>query len=273
MWWRFSFSRARRSAASERARLSSSSDRARLTVSLPRWRCSSRPRLGRAGSGRLGAGRMAAGGGSCAPLSSSAGGAAASGSAAASAARRGLFLGRERAPASAAASSALRFSSARRRSSSLCSSLGAVLAAARFLERRQARFLGLAQQLRLKLLAAGHLVLRRTACAAAGAAGFGAGFGRFGDRLGLGRFGRRSFARAAEDAPLLDLDHDRVRAAVAEALLDLAGLDRALEAQRRPGAKLRFFGLVCHSIPSSNLVSRAGPQGGFAAFQDRDRGQ
>ena len=53
---RFSFSRARRSAASERARLSSSSDSARVTVSLPRWRWSSRPRLGRAGSGRLGAG-------------------------------------------------------------------------------------------------------------------------------------------------------------------------------------------------------------------------
>ena len=56
MWWRFSFSRARRSAASERARLSSSSDKARLTVSLPEWRRSSRPRVGRAGSGRLGAG-------------------------------------------------------------------------------------------------------------------------------------------------------------------------------------------------------------------------
>jgi hypothetical protein len=53
-----------------------------------------------------------------------------------------------------------------------------------------------------------------------------------------------------------------------EALLDLPGLDRALEAQRRPGSKLRLFGrLVCHSVPSSNFFSRAGPQGGFSAFQ------
>ena len=60
---------------------------------------------------------------------------------------------RRRRASSAAASSALRFSSARRRSSSLCSVLGALLAAARFLERGQARFLGLAKQLLLELLA------------------------------------------------------------------------------------------------------------------------
>ena len=87
-----------------------------------------------------------------------------------------------------------------------------------------------------------------------GAAGFGRRLGRFGDGLRLRRLGRRRFARLAEDAALLDLDDDRVGTAVAEALLDLASLDRALDAQRRPGSKLRFFGLVCHSIPSSNLL-------------------
>ena len=50
---------------------------------------------------------------------------------------------------SAASSSARRLSSARRFSSSVCSTLDAVLAAARFLELRQARFFGLAQQLLL----------------------------------------------------------------------------------------------------------------------------
>src|SRR5436309_1655142 len=39
--------------------------------------------------------------------------------------------------------------------------LGAVLAATRFLQGSQARFLGLAQKLLLKLLAVGHFVLRR----------------------------------------------------------------------------------------------------------------
>ena len=56
MWARFSFSRERRSAARLRARASPSSPSARLTVSLPDWRRSSRPRAGRAGSGRRGAG-------------------------------------------------------------------------------------------------------------------------------------------------------------------------------------------------------------------------
>ena len=118
-WWaRFSFSRARRSAARLRARLSSSPDRARVTVSLPRWRWSSRPRLGRGVSVRLGAGAWPPG--RRAPRSSSAGSSAAAGSGAgggASASRCASSAARR--ASSAACSSARRFSSARRRSSSL----------------------------------------------------------------------------------------------------------------------------------------------------------
>ena len=153
-------------------------------------------------------------------------------------------------------------------SSSVCSTLAAVLAAARFLERGQARFLGLAQQLRPAVpcgavMSSPARRLARLPARARPASAPASGARR---RARAWAPRRAGFARAAEDAALLDLDDDRVRAAVAEALLDLAGLDRALEAQRRPGAKLRLFGLVCHSIPSSNLVSRAGPRGGFAAF-------
>ena len=78
------------------------------------------------------------------------------------------------APSSAAASSAcdsLRRGGARRRSARLA----AVLAAARFLERSQARFLGFAQELLLKLLAARHLILgRRLARLRSAGAGFAA---------------------------------------------------------------------------------------------------
>ena len=56
---------------------------------------------------------------------------------------------------------------------------------------------------------------------------------------------------------------------MAEALLDLAGLDRALEAQRRPGSKLRFVGLVCHSIPSSNLRQPSRPKAGSPPSRPR----
>src|SRR6185369_12563113 len=124
-----------------------------------------------------------------------------------------------------------------------------------FLERGETRLLSLAQQLLLKLLAGGGLLGGRRLARRGGRGGRRHGLGRFGDRLGRRR--RRSFAGTAQDAALLDLDDDRVRAAVAEALLHLARLDRALEAQRRPGAKLRFVGLVCHSIPYS--VSSAEP--------------
>ena len=176
---------------------------------------------------------------------------------------------------SAAASSALRFSSARRRSSSLCSTL------ARSSRRRASssdvRRASSASRrsFACSSLRRGDLVLRRRTARLRRSrrGGLRRRLGRFGDRLGLGRLGRRRFARAAEDAALLDLDHDRVRAAVAEALLDLAGLDRALEAQRRPGAKLRFFGLVCHSIPSSNLLQPSRSSRRVLRLPDHDRGQ
>ena len=96
-------------------------------------------------------------------------GAAASGSGGSFGGAASLFLEPRRAASSAAASSALRFSSARRRSSSLAELCGLLLAAARFLERGQARFLGLAQQARLQLLAA-----RRSRPAADGLRGCGA---------------------------------------------------------------------------------------------------
>ena len=255
-WWAlFSFSRARRSAASERARASPSSSSARVTVSLPRSRrCSSRPRVGRAGSGRL------AGAWPCLARAWPAGarpprrrprerrGAPARrrGGPARPAPRRraawplprpllGFFLG---APIVLGAAA---FVVARR--------LGLlVLAAARFLERGQARFLGLAQQLLLALAAGGGVVGRARrglgAGAGSGARATGAG-GR--DRLRLRRLG---FARTAEDAALLDLDHDGVRAAMAEALLHLARLDRALQAQRRARSEFRLVSRLAHSNPS-----------------------
>src|SRR5438270_6655715 len=147
-------------------------------------------------------------------------------------------------------------------------------AAARVLKGRHPRLVRLAQQAGLQLTAGADIVLRRRA------AGLRRGRGRLGrrarglgDGFGLGRLGRRRFARTAKDAPLLDLDNDRVRTAVAEALFDLAGLDRALEAQRRPGAKLRFFGLVCHSIPSSSLLQPSRSSRRVLHLPDLDRGQ
>ena len=121
--------------------------------------------------------------------------------------------------------------------------------AARILERGHARFLGLTQQALLHFLAGGNVVGRPLG---------GRRLGRRSRRLGrrhrslnlrLGRCGRLS--GLAQDAPLLDLDNDGVRAAMAEALLHLAGLDRALQAQRRPGTKLGLVALVGHAFPSS----------------------
>jgi len=129
----------------------------------------------------------------------------------------------------------------------------ALFTAAGFLEGGEARFLRLTQQLLLKFLASGDVVLRGRLARGSRRGGLRRRLGRFGDRRGLRRLGRR-FAGPAENAALLDLDNDRIRAAVAEALFDLAGLDRALETQRRPGSKLRFFGLVCHSFPSFSLL-------------------
>src|SRR5207237_1028032 len=153
---------------------------------------------------------------------------------------------------------------------------GAVFALARFLRQAQAVFLGLAlHALEIGAPLGDLLSFRGAARRRRGGGGWlRRRLGSFGDRLWLGLFDRRGrFARAAEDAALLDLDDDRVGAAVAEALLDLAGLDRALEAQRRPRAKLRFFGLVCHSIPSSNLRQpRACPRR-VQRLPDHNRGQ
>src|SRR3954451_3541432 len=149
----------------------------------------------------------------------------------------------------------------------------ALFPAAGFLERGETRFLRLAQQLGLQLLAAGDVVLRRGLARGWSRRGrLRCGLGRFGDGRGR-RLSGRSFARAAEDPALLDLDDDRIGAAVAEALFDLAGLDRALEAQRRPGSKLRFFGLVCHSIPSPNLQPNRPGRRVRRLRLDHDRGQ
>ena len=187
--------------------------------------------------------------------------------------RARFFLGAGGA-CSAAASSALRFSSARRRSSSLCATLARS-------SRRRASSSGVrraSSASRCSAPAAPCARKCRRLRTAARLRRGGSGrlrrrLGRFGDGFGLGASAGGRFARPAEDAALLDLDHDRVRAAVAEALLDLAGLDRALEAQRRPGAKLRFFGLVCHSIPSSNLLQPSRSPRRVLRLQDHDRGQ
>ena len=193
MWWRFSFSRARRSAASERARLSSSSLRARVTVSLPRWRsivaaAARARRLGPLAARAHGRGRrtvallvffaLRRGELELAPARR------------ASAARRGLFLGdparllRRQLPRPC---DFLRRGGARPRSAR---ALRPLLAAAGFLERGHARFLGLAQQACLQFLARGDVVLRRglRGCGA-GAAGFGAGLGASATGAGSGRLG------------------------------------------------------------------------------------
>src|SRR4249919_1426972 len=130
--------------------------------------------------------------------------------------------------------------------------LGAVLAAARLLERGHASLFGLAQQAFLHFLAGGNVVDRALGRRLGGGGGRlrrGGDGGRFGLRLG-----RRGFAGLAEDAPLLDLHDDGIRAAVAEALLHLAGLDRALQAQRWPGTELGLFRLVGHAFPSSTRL-------------------
>ena len=140
-----------------------------------------------------------------------------------------------------------------------------VLAPARFLERREAIFLGLAQQLLLALAARGGI--------------FGRPRSRLGRRRGLRRARNRlrsrnrlrlcrlGLARTAEDAALLDLDHDGVRAAMAEALLHLARLDRALQAQRRARSEFRLVCRLAHSNPSlTSLMRAAGASAEAAKF-------
>ena len=82
--------------------------------------------------------------------------------------------------------------------------------------------------------------------------------GGLGDRSrGRGGSRRRDFddgllarrvAGAVENARTLDLDHHRLRPAVAEALLDLADLDRLVEAERGAHAELGFV-VVAHLRP------------------------
>ena len=239
------------SAARQRARASPSSPSARVTVSLPRSRRCSLAAARRAR--RLG------------PLGGGAWpwpwrwrrGRSSSSSAAARRRRRRLrrrgSAARRRPPPRRrggrprrASSSALRLSSARRFSSSVapwpaCSSRRRASSSA-----VQPRFLGLAQQLLLQLLRGRrrHRPGARRASARAAARARGDRRRRAATRLRLRRLG---LARAAEDAALLDLDHDGVRAAVAEALLHLAGLDRALEAQRRARSQLRLVSRLAHS--------------------------
>src|SRR5437868_1749655 len=104
------------------------------------------------------------------------------------------------------------FSRARRSAASERARFSSSSERARDLQGSQARFLGLAQELLLKLLAVRHFVLRRRlARLRSRRLGRRHRRGRLGD--GLGRFDRRGLARTAEDAPLLDLDDDRVGAA------------------------------------------------------------
>ena len=126
-----------------------------------------------------------------------------------------------------------------------------VVAAARFLGRGQAGLLGLAQQFLLQFLAGLRAIdLRR------GGLRRGLGGARDGRRRGLDglRLRRLGLARAAENAALLHLDDHGVRAAVAEALLHLARLDRAPDAQRRPRSQCRLVRRLAHAISfKSNL--------------------
>ena len=128
----------------------------------------------------------------------------------------------------------------------------AILATARFLERGHALLFGFAQHTLLAL--ARRLVAR---------GGLRRWLGRSnrsrrGGRLGHGCRRRFGLAGLAQHAAPLDLDHDGVRAAMAEALLHLAGLDRALQAQRCAGAQFRLFVIgIAHS--KSSVVSSAEP--------------
>ena len=131
-----------------------------------------------------------------------------------------------------------------------------LFAATRFLERVHARFLGFAQQLGLQFLAGQQRVAGRDGrgcrrrCRARSLGDGRGGRGRFHH----GRFGRTT---GAEDTAALHFDHDGVRPPVAEALLDLAGLDRALQPKRLTHPEFRLFVVgVAHSS-SSHVSSSA----------------
>jgi hypothetical protein len=107
-----------------------------------------------------------------------------------------------------------------------------LLAAARFLQRRHARFLGLPQQLGLHFLAA-HEIGR-------GDLGF--------------RDAYRRLAGLADDATALHLDHDGVFPPVAEALLNLTRFHSPLDAQRLAAQNRFVFLAVTHRLCSTFLL-------------------
>ena len=270
MWWRFSFSRARRSAASERARLSSSSDKRAADGELAAMALASpRPRLGRAGSGRRGRRRVAArtagaalllflvarrsgdfglGGASAARCASS--------SALSASLLGGSFLGLAILFGAAALFLALL-------------DLGALLAAARFLERREARFLGLAQQAVSEApCGAAIVVLRgRLARGAARRSGFGAGLGASATGSGLGASG----GGASPGRPRMRRFLTSTTTVFERPWLKLCLTLPVSTVRLRPsGGRVPSFGFSVWSailFLRQNFFSRAGPQGGFSAFQ------
>ncbi len=141
--------------------------------------------------------------------------------------------------------------------------LGALFATTRLFKRGHPRFLGLAQQALLHLAAlerrhgardgGGCRARRRRRSHRAGCSRSrsswrtgrrrrgGRGCRNLLDHVGLG------FARPTEHAAALDLDDDGVRPAMAEALLHLTRLDRALEAQRRAHSQFRLV-VIAHLV-------------------------
>ena len=137
-----------------------------------------------------------------------------------------------------------------------------ILTAARIFQRGHAGFLGLAQQLGLQFLTRHQALRRRLAHGGGlrrallrrrrGGTGCGRRCGRGRRRISLGRSSGRSagaFTRLAHgDAAPLHLNHDRVLAAMAELLLHLTGLDRALDPQRLAAQNRLVFVAVTHRL-------------------------
>ena len=94
----------------------------------------------------------------------------------------------------------------------------------------------------------------------------GCGRCRCGGRISLWRSRRRTgFARLAQDAAPLHLDHDRILAAMAELLLHLAGFDGPLDAQRLAAQNRLVFLAVTHTteLYPSLTIRPARPVGAF----------
>ena len=134
-------------------------------------------------------------------------------------------------------------------------------ATARILQRVHARFLGLAQQLGLQFLTRHQALRRRLARRrrlrrtllrrrrrGSGTGRCGCGCGRHRHRISLRRSSSRgSFARLAQDAAPLHLNHDRILAAMAELLLHLTGFHGPLDAQRLAAQNRLVFLAVTHT--------------------------